>query len=203
MGKYKILLTGFEPFGGETINPALLAVNEAKAPHGVQLFKISVPVVFGKAERCVLDAIEKYGPDAVIMVGQAGGRSSVTPERVAINLRDAAVPDNDGNILCDEPVCPGGKTAYFSTLPIKKIRDAVKAAGIACEISNTAGTFVCNSLFFGVLHALEHTAVKAGFIHVPYLPEQAEGKNVPSLCLADMVKALEIALEICVKGDNT
>ena len=201
MCKCKILLTGFEPFGGEKINPSLLAVNAVKAPLDVELYKIAVPVVFGDAGKCVLDAIGKYAPDVVIMVGQAGGRSAVTPERAAINIRDASAPDNAGNIICDEPVLPEGKNAYFSTLPIKKIRDAVIDCGIACEISNSAGTFVCNDLMYTVLASLENSKVKAGFIHVPYLPEQAFEKNAPSLCLDDMVKALEIAITVCA-GEN-
>ncbi len=198
MKKIRILLTGFEPFGGEKINPASQAVEHVSCRETAEIIKLTVPTVFGKAEKYVIDAVKAYSPDAVIMVGQAGGRSAVTVERVAINVRDASIADNEGFMPRDEPVRSNGKAAYFSTLPIKKICDAVKAAGIACEISNTAGTFVCNSLMYGVLDYLDGVNIAAGFLHVPFIPEQVIGKPLPSMALPDITKALEAAIDTVI-----
>lgn len=194
-----VLMTAFDPFGGETVNPAREALLRVTQPQGVRLACLTVPTVFDECEGVLAAAMEEAKPDAVICVGQAGGRSAVTPERVAVNIMDAAIPDNAGRIPVDEPIVPGGEAAYFSTLPIKRIRDAIRSAGIASEISNSAGTFVCNRLMYGALRlcAAEYPGVIAGFIHVPYLPEQAKrAGDAPSMELADDVLALEIAARV-------
>lgn len=193
----KILLTAFDPFGGETVNPALKAVSLVKAPEGVELVKLEVPTVFGKSVDVVADTMERERPDAVVCVGQAGGRSAVTPERVAINLMDAGIADNEGNIPVDLPVVPGGENALFSTLPVKAIVAAIQAAGIPAQFSCSAGTFVCNQLLYGVLNLCKEKFpdTLAGFIHVPFLPEQTVDRpQMPSLPLSSIVTALEAAL---------
>lgn len=197
MKSTKILLTGFTPFGGESINPALEAVMRVKASDSaVEIIPLEVPTVFSRSAETVIAAIEKHRPDAVICVGQAGGRSAVTPERVAINLDDARIPDNEGAQPVDAPISPEAPAAYFSTLPIKAIVQAIRAAGVPAEISNSAGTYVCNHLMYSVLHyaAQMRPELRAGFIHVPYIPEQTTGKDAPSLPLEDIVRALEAAV---------
>ncbi len=193
----KILLTGFDPFGGEQVNPALEAVKRVAVPD-FELVKLTVPTVFEEAAQVVLDAIESHRPDAVVCVGQAGGRSQITPERVAINIIDARIPDNKGNQPKDCPVVKEGPAAYFSTLPIKDMVSAMEAAGIPAAVSNTAGTFVCNCLMYRVLHALAVSGrqIPAGFIHVPYIPEQTGNREeaVPSLPLDQIIRGLEAAL---------
>ena len=196
----KILLTAFDAFGGETINPALKAVSLVKAPEGVELVKLEVPTVFGTSVDVVAAAMERKQPDAVVCVGQAGGRSCITPERVAINLMDAGIADNEGNLPVDLPVVPGGENALFSTLPVKAIVAAIQAADIPAQLSCSAGTFVCNQLLYGVLNLCQEQFPNtlAGFIHVPFLPEQTVDRpEMPSLPLASIVTALEAALS-CV-----
>lgn len=194
-----ILVTAFDPFGGESINPAQYAVDRLDDQIGDhRVYKLTVPTVFGRAAELVLEKMDQLRPDAVICVGQAGGRRAVTPERVAINIMDASIDDNDGQQPKDELIIPDGPAAYFSTLPIKKIVQAVREAGIPCDVSNSAGTFVCNSLLYSVLHhaAGDMPETKAVFIHVPYIPEQTEGKeNTPSMPLDDIVRALKVAIE--------
>lgn len=200
----KILLTGFEPFGGESVNPALEAVKLVKAPENVELVKLEIPCVFGKCIDAVIAAVEKELPDAVLCVGLAAGRAALTPERVAINVRDARIPDNAGYQPVDEPVDNAGPAAYFATLPIKEMAKAIEDAGIPATVSNTAGTFSCNDVMYGLLSYLEDTTpeVMGGFIHVPCIPEQlprfAEG--TPALTLAEIVKGLEAALSAIVKA---
>lgn len=194
----KILITAFEPFGGETINPAQEAVRALdERIAGAELIKLTVPVAFGKSVETVFRAMKEAQPDAVLCVGQAGGRSAVTPERVAVNVMDARIPDNDGWQPVDEPVFPDGPAAYFSTLPIRKMTARIREAGIPAEISNTAGTYVCNELMYGVLHhiAREFPGTRGGFVHVPFLHEQVLTRaNTPSLSMQDLVTALEAAI---------
>ena len=193
----KILLCAFDPFGGESINPALEAVKAAEID-GVELIKVEIPTVFYKSVEKATALIDEFLPDAVVMIGQAGGRASVTPERVAINISDASIEDNEGNRPCDEPIEKDAPVAYFSTLPIKKIVDNLKAENIPAAVSNSAGTFVCNHLMYGVLRHIEkkQLATIAGFIHIPYLPEQTVNKvNMPSLPLEVSTKAIEIAVQ--------
>jgi len=194
----KLLLTGFTPFDGETINPALEAVK--RLPNeiaGLEIVKLEVPTVFGESVRLVREAIEREQPDFVLSVGQAGGRAAVTPERVAINVDDARIPDNAGQQPIDVPIFADGENAYFATLPVKAMAEAVRKAGLPSALSNTAGTYVCNHLMYGVLYHLNQKKrrAKAGFIHVPYIPEQTADKpGVPSMPLDDIVRALEAAI---------
>jgi hypothetical protein len=194
----KLLLTGFTPFDGEAINPALEAVK--RLPNeiaGMEIVKLEVPTVFGESVRLVAEAIEREQPDFVLSVGQAGGRTAVTPERVAINVDDARIPDNVGQQPIDIPIFADGENAYFATLPVKAMTDAIRKAGLPSALSNTAGTYVCNHLMYGVLYHLnqKNSRAKAGFIHVPYIPEQTADKpGVPSMPLDDIVRALEAAI---------
>lgn len=190
----KLLLTAFDPFGGETVNPALEAVKKVGVIPGVEIMKLEVPTVFHKSIAAVTDAIDSIQPDAVLCVGQAGGRAGLTPERIAINLDDARIPDNEGNQPIDRPIVPEGPAAYFATLPVKAMAEGIRAAGLPASVSNTAGTFVCNHLMYGVLHhlALHKPQTRAGFLHVPFLPEQT--KNHPSLPLEAITRGLEAAI---------
>ena len=202
MKRIRILLTAFEPFGGEKINAAYEAVTRLKAPDHADVMKLTVPTVFGLCTETVIQAMREWKPDTVICVGQAAGRPAITPERVAINLRDARIPDNAGCQPVDEPIDPAGSAAYFSTLPIRAMTEAVQRAGIPATVSNSAGTFVCNDLFYGILHAIESefSSVSGGFIHVPITPEQAAANPapVPSMELEDIIRGLETALETLV-----
>lgn len=187
----KLLITGFDPFGDETVNPAWEAVRALPETVGeYRLTKLQVPTVFGKAAQCVLEAAQKERPDAILCIGQAGGRAAVTPEYVAINLRHARICDNDGNRPLDEAVVKNAPTAYFSTLPVRRMAEAIEAGGIPAAVSYSAGTFVCNDLLYSVLHFLPQTP--ACFIHVPFLPQQGE----PSMPLEQITLALKTAIEI-------
>ena len=190
----KLLITGFEPFGGEKINPSWEAVKLLPEKIGeFEIIKAEIPVVFEKAAETVLAKAEGLKPDVIICVGQAGGRTGVTPEMVAINLRFASIPDNEGNQPKDIPCVPGGENAYFSTLPVRKMVSVISEAGIPSSVSYSAGTYVCNDLIYHVLHHYKNTDIKACFIHVPFIPEQTSDK--PSMELETIAKALEIAIE--------
>ena len=194
----KLLLTAFTPFDGERINPALEAVKLVKDKIGkLKIVKLEVPTVFGKSIETVREAIEREKPDFVLSIGQAGGRAEITPERVAINLNDARIPDNEGNQPIDEPIFPDGENAYFSTLPVKAMVEAIRREGLPSSLSNSAGTYVCNHLMYGVLYYLDkRPSMKAGFIHVPYIPEQVKDKKeMPALPLSDIVRGLEAAIQ--------
>ncbi len=195
----KILVTAFDPFGGEKTNPALEAVKALPSTiAGADIVKLEVPTVFGTSLAVVEAAMARELPDAVVSVGQAGGRFGITPERIAINLSDAPLEDNAGKAPVDEAVAAGGPAAYFSTLPVKAMVKALVDAGIPASLSNSAGTFVCNQLMYGVLHRVSrsHPGMLAGFIHVPCIPEQVVNKpNTPSMALADIVRGLTICLE--------
>lgn len=195
----KLLLTAFDPFGGEKINPALEAVKLVKDKiDNVEVVKLEVPTVFRKSIEKVTAAMESEKPDVVVCIGQAGGRFDITPERVAINVDDARIPDNEGNQPVDTPIFEDGAPAYFSSLPIKSITKAIKEAGLPSSISNSAGTFVCNHLMYGVLYTIDkkYKGMKGGFIHVPFIPQQVVGRtdHVPSMSLDDIVKGLEAAI---------
>lgn len=195
----KLLLTAFDPFGGDHINPALEAVKRVADQVGeLQVVKLEVPTVFEKSIQVVVDAIEREKPDAVLCVGQAGGRFDLTTERVAINLDDARIPDNEGNQPVDKRIRDNGKNAYFATLPIKAMVSAIRAAELPASVSNSAGTFVCNHLMYGVLHHLSECRpdIRGGFIHVPYIPGQVihASETVPSMALCDIVRGLEAAI---------
>jgi pyroglutamyl-peptidase len=199
-----VLLTGFEPFDGEAINPSWEAVRalDGWRGEGFVVHARQIPCVFGAAIDALAEAIGQISPDVVIAVGQAGGRSDLSIERVAINIDDAAIKDNAQQQPVDVPVAADGPTAYFSTLPIKAIVHAIRAGGLPASVSQTAGTFVCNHLFYGLMH---HAAtrmapgVKAGFIHIPYLPQQALAhRGAPSMALDDLLKGLSIAIDTTV-----
>ena len=196
----EILVTAFDPFGGESINPAQQAVEQLDEKIGEHhIHKLIIPTVFGRAAELVIQEMEALCPDAVVCVGQAGGRKAVTPERVAINVMDANITDNAGVQPQDEPIVPDGPVAYFSTLPIKKMVEGIRTAGLEAAVSNSAGTFVCNSLLYSVLHhaATEMPETKAVFVHVPFIPQQTEGKDsVPSMPLEDIVRALTAAISV-------
>lgn len=202
----RLLITGFEPFGGESVNPSGLAARRlAEAEFtGVETRALELPVVRYRCIELVVDAIERDRPDLVVMLGQAGGRVRLTPERIAINVDDYRRPDNAGNQPADEPIVPGGPAAYFSGLPVKAMVDAVRGAGVPAALSNTAGTYLCNHVSYGVLHhvALRRLPVRAGFIHLPYLPEQAAQKeaDAPSLALDDMARGLRAAIRAALEA---
>ena len=191
MGK-KLLINGFDPFGGETVNPAWEAVK--KLPDRITdytLYKLEIPTVFGLAAETVLAKATDFQPDVILCIGQAGGRAAVTPERIAVNIRDARIPDNAGNQPGGEQIAPDGPAAYFATIPVKEMAAAIENAGIAATVSNSAGAFVCNDTLYSLLHHYADTDVKVGFIHVPYLPEQGQ----PNMELEVITKALEAAIE--------
>ena len=203
----KILVTGFDPFGGEKINPALETIKRLPDTIlGAQIIKLEIPTVVGKSLAKIKEAVEKENPDAVLSIGQAGGRSEITVERVGINIDDCRIPDNEGNQPIDEPVVKGGPAAYFVTVPIKAIVENIKAHNIPASISNTAGTFICNHVCYGIAHlAATRTAagkpMKSGFIHIPFLPEQVIGKPAltPSMSLETIVSGITHALEAIVE----
>lgn len=189
-----LLITGFDPFGGETVNPAWEAVSRLPDIIGQwQLTKLQIPTVFAESGAMVLKAAEALRPDAVICVGQAGGRSAITPEVVAINLQEARIADNKGNQPVNVPVIAGGPAAYFSTLPVREMVQAMVREGLPAALSYSAGAFVCNDVMYRLAHHYHGAATRTGFIHVPYLPEQA-GENVPAMTLAQMVQALTAAI---------
>ncbi|WP_373114351.1 pyroglutamyl-peptidase I [Streptococcus sp. oral taxon 431] len=194
----KILVTGFDPFGGEKINPALEAVKSLPSEiHGAEIHWVEIPTVFYKAADVLETAIIRYQPDAVLCIGQAGGRASLTPERVAINQDDARIPDNQGNQPIDTPIRLDGQAAYFSTLPIKAMVQAIKEEGLPATVSNTAGTFVCNHLMYQALYLADKkfSHMRAGFMHIPYMTEQVINKpNTASMNLTDIVRGIEAAI---------
>ncbi len=187
-----LLITGFEPFGGESINPSWETVKQLPQTLGDWcVHKLQIPVVFGLAADAVWKAAEERKPDVIICVGQAGGRGSITPEQVAINLRNGT--DNAGVSHCDSPCVEGGPNAYFTTLPVRAMVEAMQAAEIPASISYSAGTYVCNDTLYTLLQRFADTDTKVGFVHIPYLPQQAK-ENAPSLPLETMVQALEKAI---------
>lgn len=188
----RILLTGFDPFNGARINPSWQAVQALhnRQISGRRLVAAQLPTVFGDSLRVLDTLLDQLRPELVICVGQAGGRSALSLERVAINVDDAPIPDNAGRQPVDHPVAPGAPVAYFSSLPIKAALAALQREGLPAEVSQTAGTFVCNHVFYGLMHRLAtHPGLRharGGFVHVPWLPEQGS----PSLPLADVVSGL-------------
>lgn len=190
----KLLITGFDPFGKDTINPSWEAVQRLPDIVGdFMLCKLQIPTVFGKAANCVLQQAETFQPDVILCVGQAGGRGAVTPERIAVNIRDARIADNAGAQPQDELVAPDGPAAYFATVPVVKMADAIQKIQLPADVSNSAGAFVCNDVLYTLLHHYHGTATKVGFIHVPYLPEQ----GTPSMSLTQIIDALCAAISAC------
>jgi pyroglutamyl-peptidase len=194
----KVLLTGFEPFGGELVNPSWQAVT-LLAERRTSLITVELPCAFATSLSTLRTAIGLHQPDLVVCVGQAGGRPDVTPERVAVNLTDARIPDNADAQPIDVPVVPGGPVGYFSTLPVKACVAAIREAGIPASVSHTAGTFVCNQVFYGLMHLLatEFPGIRGGFVHVPYSPEQvaAAGSAAPSLSIDKCADALGVLVD--------
>jgi len=202
----KIRVTGFDPFGGEAVNPAFEAVKRLPrkiAGSGVEILEI--PTVFHTSIRVIMDRAEETGADRILMVGQAGGRFEITVERIGINVDDARIPDNEGNQPIHVPIDPEGPAAYFATLPVKAITEGIRSCGIPARISKTAGTFVCNHVLYGVLNetAKRNLPVKAGFIHVPFLPGQAVSRDgVPSMSAETITAALKAAVEAVAAVDE-
>lgn len=199
----RILLTGFDPFGGEKVNPAFEAVKRVPGTvAGAQIFTREIPTVFGKCDKVVADAIREIRPDVVLSIGQAGGRFDITVERVAVNIADGRIPDNEGNQPIDQTIRENGENAYFATLPVKAMVEKIRSKGIPATVSYTAGSYVCNYIMYCVLHmaATEFTGLRAGFIHVPFLPSQAIGKTplVPSMSVENIAQAIEAAIEAIV-----
>ena len=191
----KIIVTGFDPFGGEKINPSIECVKALPEIEGVELIRLELPTVFKESAKRLNEVINDVKPDAVLSVGQAGGRPGITMERIAINVDDARIPDNISQQPIDETIQTEGEAAYFTTLPIKRIVKAIREAGILAEVSNSAGTFVCNHIMYQALFAATKAdkPFKAGFMHIPFIPEQTTDK--PSLPLEESTKALQIAIE--------
>lgn len=199
----KVLITGFDPFDKETVNPSWEA---AKRLNGFETEEaiITAPTVFRSALGTLRQAIQTHQPDIVICVGQAGGRIQITPERVAINLADARIPDNEGHQPIDEEISPDGPAAYWTGLPVKRITAKMKEHGIPAAVSYTAGTFVCNYLFYGLMDHISRTSphIRGGFIHIPYIPQQTIDKTAPSLSLDTIVRALRIAAVTAAQYDE-
>ena len=202
----KILVSGFDPFGGEKVNPAIESVK--KLPDtilGAEIIKLEIPTVIGKSIQKIEEAIELHKPDVVISVGQAGGRTDITVERVGVNVDDCRIPDNEGNQPIDEKIVEDGPDAYFVTLPIKAMVEHIQKKGVPASVSNTAGTFICNHVTYGVRHLAEtkYPEMRTGFIHIPFLPQQVlDKKGMPSMELDVIVKGLVAAIEAVIQTDE-
>ncbi|MDP2814726.1 MAG: pyroglutamyl-peptidase I [Erysipelotrichaceae bacterium] len=199
----KILVTAFEPFGRENVNPALEILKLLPDQIlGKPLIKVEIPTVRFKSVDVIIEMIRKHQPDVVLSLGQAGGRTDITFERVGINVDDYGIEDNEHNIPVDEKIIKDGPDAYLVNLPIKDMMNSVRDIGISASISNTAGTFVCNHVIYAIRHYCETEClnIQSGFIHVPFLPEQVINKpTMPSMPLDMMVKGINIALETIIK----
>jgi pyroglutamyl-peptidase len=196
----KALVTGFDPFGGETLNPSLEAIRRLpKAIGALQVATQRLPAEFEASLPMLYAAIAREQPDIVLCLGEAGSRTELSPERVAINVQDARIRDNAGQQPVDVPVVAGGPAAYFTTLPIKAATRAMREAGVPVAVSNTAGTFVCNHVFYGLMHyaATQAARFRGGFMHVPYLPAQAaHHAKAPSMAVEVIVRGVEIMLQV-------
>jgi len=196
----KALITGFEPFGGDRVNPTFEALKRLpQRLGGIDIATRSLPVAFGRALPALRDAIAAATPDVVLCSGLAVGRAVLSLERIAINVDDARIPDNDGDQPIDRPVISGGPAGYFATLPIKAAAAALREAGLPAAVSNSAGTFLCNHVFYGLMHeaALNGNRFRGGFLHVPYLPSQAARESgAPSMALEQIVEGIEIVLSV-------
>ena len=199
-----ILMTGFETFGSDTINPSIEAVNSLPETLGdIRIIKAEIPTVRDTSLKKIIALIEEHHPDAVISVGMAGGRKGISVERIGINLDDYRIEDNAGNQPHDEPVVPGGPDGLFASIPVRRIADAMNEAGIEASVSCTAGTFVCNHVLYGTRHYIlqKHLNIQSGFIHVPYMCEQLKDHpDAPTMALEDIVKGLCIAIQKTAEG---
>jgi len=197
-----ILLTGFEPFDGQPTNPSWDAASalHGKRIAGHRVVSRRLPVTFGASLKVLRAAIREVSPALVVCVGLAAGRAHISLERIAINVDDARIPDGNGSQPVDEAIVAGGPAAYFATLPIKSMLAGLRAAGFPTEVSQTAGTYVCNHVFYGLMHALrKHRKVRAGFIHIPYSTKQAAIANAPGMPVEAVADALRLALRIAVR----
>lgn len=202
----KFLVTGFDPFGGEKVNPSFESVKGINDEiEGVKIVKREIPTVFEKSIDKLYKIIEEEKPNYVICLGQAGGRFNIAVERVAININNARIPDNEGNQPMDTAIFEDGENAYFTNLPINAIVEEMKQNNIPASISYTAGTYVCNNLFYGLMYLInkKYPNIKGGFIHVPYLPEQVVDKsNTPFMTKEQIIKAIEIAIKMTVTNEQ-
>ena len=202
----KILVTGFDPFGGDTVNPALELIK--KLPEeidGCEIITLEIPTVFHKSIQKIQQAIEMHKPDAVLSIGQAGGRVDLTVERVGINCDDARIPDNEGNSPVDAKIFEDGDDAYLLTLPIKAMVKEIQAAGVPASVSNTAGTFVCNHVAYGVAYLAKkyYPHMKTGFMHIPYLPYQVADKGgMASMSLDTLLTGTVAALKAIINNEK-
>ena len=200
----KVLISGFEAFGGETLNPTHLLIDELRAgrvaiPAGLVVASVLLPVRFANAFQALKTNIENFRPSVVMSLGQAGGREAVEIERVAVNMMDADIADNNGWQPREEKISPDGAAAFFSTLPVRRLDEALKFAGVPSRISNSAGLYVCNFLFYRLQEEASKLGVeRSGFIHFPYLPEQAQPKLKPAMPLSEMKRALEVLLNALI-----
>ena len=200
----KVLITGFDPFGGESLNPAYEAVKQMK-DHiaGAEIVKLEIPTIFGKAVNVIEEAIEKEQPNIVLSVGQAGNRFDIEVERIGINLADGRIADNAGHQPIDETIRMDGETAYFSNLPVKAMVPAIRDAGIPASVSYTAGSYVCNYVLYSILYLIDkkYPTLRGGFIHVPFAPAQAIGKplNTPTMSIETIARALNAAVEAAIR----
>lgn len=202
----RFLITGFDPFNNEKLNPSLECIK--LLPDYIdenQIIKLEIPTVFKKSLRIIENAINEHDPDVIISIGQASGRSDITPERIAINIVDASIKDNEGNRPIDTVIFKDGKSAYFSTLPIKAMVKKMVVNNISASVSNSAGTFVCNHVMYGTLYLIEkkYPNIKAGFIHIPKIPSQVDlNSNTPSMELKTIVKALNICINAVIENEK-
>jgi pyroglutamyl-peptidase len=199
----KILVTGFDPFEHEPINPSWEAVRRLPDKvDGAEIIKVQIPTSFARSGEVLYGAVVEHDPDVIVSVGQAGGRFAVNPERVAINIDDGRIADNDGVQPIDVPVREDGPPAYFSSLPVKAMVTAMRRAGFPAAVSNTAGTFVCNHIMYSILYMIdrEFPGKRGGFIHVPYIPQQVVDKpNAPAMSVEDMAAALTAGMAAIVE----
>lgn len=195
--KKRVLATAFLPFAGEPINPAQQIWEALTPPPDIELTRLLLPVTFEGAPKVLQNALEHDAFDAALLLGQAGGRDKITVERIAVNIDDASIPDEAGFQPVDAPIVRDAPAAYFATLPVKRMVEAMRSVGIPAAVSNSAGTFVCNHIMYHALYALRDTPTRAGFVHVPFLPEQARRHNdAPSMSFADMLRGIEALLPV-------
>ncbi|WP_242143241.1 MULTISPECIES: pyroglutamyl-peptidase I [unclassified Bacillus cereus group] len=202
-----VLLTGFDPFGGEKMNPAWEVVKalHEKEGNGYKVISKQIPTVFHKSIEQLEAYIDEFNPELIICIGQAGGRADITVERIAINVDDARIPDNEDYQPIDVPIIEGGPVAYWSTLPIKAIVKKLREEGIPASVSQTAGTFVCNHLFYGLMHQLatKNKNTRGGFVHIPFLPEQASlHVNQPSMSLSTIIAGIQLLIEVALQVEK-
>jgi len=200
----RILITGFDPFGNEPINPAFEAVKLLPDTiAGAEIIKLEIPTVFNKCDVVVEEAVVKYSPDVVLSIGQAGGRFDISVERVAINIADGRIPDNDGYQPIDQPIRKDGPSAYFASVPVKAMAEKIRGKGVPASVSYTAGSYVCNFIMYCVLHSIatKYPNMRSGFIHVPFMPSQGIGKpvNTPTMAIETIATAIAAAVEAIVE----